>query len=514
MRMRSWGVGVVLTACLVAALAAPAEAGLPKTMAFQGKLTDASGQPLNGDVSVTFRLYDAATAGAKLWEENQAVTVTNGLFSTLLGSVTPLTPAFDQPYWVEIQMGEEILSPRQPLAASPYALSAKRVEGVNVVSDPAGGGVGIGTTSPNSRASLHVAGTKTSAVLVENAKAYTALSTNNLPIGIFRVDATNTTQLGSFDPVGGSGGSGIVDLLATGVTVGRLTPAGLRIEPGGVSASPGSPLEVVKADGGVAFQLTNTASGDAAMALTNTVAGGDAALKLNTVGRSWNVAAKPTRFEVTDQTANKTRLSIDSNGQIGIGTTSPAALVNASIGPHDDLRYGNNPRLIIDTSGSQANALRLTVNEAATALEVNTPSGASFNVGPTGNFTVASPTATAAAPTQSSPSFTFNYSYWRGAASATNQGSIFGLMRQTSSPQGGLSFSAVGGNGNTQMFLQSDGNLGVGTANPAAKLDVNGPVRTAPGAAPSSPTAGTIYFDATTHHFYGYDGTAWKQLDN
>jgi hypothetical protein len=29
---------------------------------------------------------------------------------------------------------------------------------------------------------------------------------------------------------------------------------------------------------------------------------------------------------------------------------------------------------------------------------------------------------------------------------------------------------------------------------------------------PSSPAAGDIYFDGT--HFKGYNGTAWKQLDN
>lgn len=34
------------------------------------------------------------------------------------------------------------------------------------------------------------------------------------------------------------------------------------------------------------------------------------------------------------------------------------------------------------------------------------------------------------------------------------------------------------------------------------------------GTTPAAPEEGTIYFNSTDKHFYGYDGTAWKQLDN
>ena len=36
----------------------------------------------------------------------------------------------------------------------------------------------------------------------------------------------------------------------------------------------------------------------------------------------------------------------------------------------------------------------------------------------------------------------------------------------------------------------------------------------ASGTVPAIPEEGTLYFDSTTKHFMGYDGTAWKQLDN
>jgi hypothetical protein len=35
-----------------------------------------------------------------------------------------------------------------------------------------------------------------------------------------------------------------------------------------------------------------------------------------------------------------------------------------------------------------------------------------------------------------------------------------------------------------------------------------------PNTAPSSPQRGQVYFDAGDSHFYGYNGTTWKQLDN
>lgn len=130
---------------MVLGFVAPSRAGIPQELAFQGKLTDQSGRPLDGTYTVTFRLYDAAVGGTKLWEESKSLSAPGGLFSTLLGSGTPLTLAFDQPYWVEIQVGAEILDPRRPLSSSPYALRAQKLEGVNVVN----GKVGIGTTDPS-----------------------------------------------------------------------------------------------------------------------------------------------------------------------------------------------------------------------------------------------------------------------------------------------------------------------------------------------------------------------------
>ena len=31
---------------------------------------------------------------------------------------------------------------------------------------------------------------------------------------------------------------------------------------------------------------------------------------------------------------------------------------------------------------------------------------------------------------------------------------------------------------------------------------------------PTNPVKGQVYYDLTTNHFLGWNGTAWKQLDN
>ena len=150
--MRRFLLGWITTSLALGFFTTLAQAEIPRKMAFQGRLTNAQGQPLNGNQTLTFRLFDAPAGGARLWEETQTLSVASGLFSTSLGSSTALGLPFDRPYWVEIQVGAEVLSPRQPLSSSPYALRAQALDGIYVV----GSRVGIGTVDPKSN--LHVVG--------------------------------------------------------------------------------------------------------------------------------------------------------------------------------------------------------------------------------------------------------------------------------------------------------------------------------------------------------------------
>ena len=112
-------------------------ADVPKTISYQGKLTESDGSPLVGEHTVVLRLYDAATAGIRLWEEQHAISLArgdNGVFVVLLGSRTPFGSSitFNSPLWLTIELdGAGEFSPRQPLSAVGYAINADTLDGLD-----------------------------------------------------------------------------------------------------------------------------------------------------------------------------------------------------------------------------------------------------------------------------------------------------------------------------------------------------------------------------------------------
>lgn len=121
-------VGVLRFVLLLLALAVAVNmvlfAAVPPLLNFQGRLLNSSGDPLNGNFSLRFAIYDLEIAGTELWSETQNVTISNGTFAVLLGSATPLSPivfAGDQ-CWLGIRVGSEPeLAPRQRIVSSAFA---------------------------------------------------------------------------------------------------------------------------------------------------------------------------------------------------------------------------------------------------------------------------------------------------------------------------------------------------------------------------------------------------------
>ncbi len=167
-------VGTVLAVALLLfvynAWAAPQAAPLTQSagtdeLSYQGQLLGSGGSPVNGQVEMTFRIYNVPTGGTALWTEahtgGNSVPVDNGRFQVLLGSLTPIPSSvweYDNLY-LEVQVGSEVLSPRELLGGVPVAghawvatmaqgLSAPDGDPQNVVFVDNDGDVGVRTTNP------------------------------------------------------------------------------------------------------------------------------------------------------------------------------------------------------------------------------------------------------------------------------------------------------------------------------------------------------------------------------
>lgn len=101
---------------------------VPLLIGYQGRLADpgtGEAKP-DGDYFVIFSLYDVESGGAALWNESKTVSVKNGVFSTHLGDITPLSISLfnGQALWLGIKVESDAeATPRQVLAVVPYAIS-------------------------------------------------------------------------------------------------------------------------------------------------------------------------------------------------------------------------------------------------------------------------------------------------------------------------------------------------------------------------------------------------------
>jgi hypothetical protein len=121
----------------------------------QGTLRKSDGNSLeDGEYTMTFRLYNAATGGTVLWSEVQTqVEIAGGLYSTQLGNVNSLALPFDADYYLSVQVEDTPeITPRQQLTSAPYALAFKGSGNIF----PSSGAIGIGTTSPSPSSNLHI----------------------------------------------------------------------------------------------------------------------------------------------------------------------------------------------------------------------------------------------------------------------------------------------------------------------------------------------------------------------
>ncbi|MBI4705087.1 MAG: hypothetical protein HY744_28605 [Deltaproteobacteria bacterium] len=125
-RERHWA-GAGLGAALLL-LAQQASAAVPGTITHQGRLYDAkTNEPVEGEIGVSFAIYENQISPASIWIESHPVTFESGYFAVELGSKMKFPPGtFDgSTRYLGITIaGDSEMTPRAPIGSVPYALVA------------------------------------------------------------------------------------------------------------------------------------------------------------------------------------------------------------------------------------------------------------------------------------------------------------------------------------------------------------------------------------------------------
>ncbi|TAK53412.1 MAG: hypothetical protein EPO24_14390 [Bacteroidetes bacterium] len=112
----------LLSIIIVLLLGVEARGQVPRMLSHQGYLTNISGKPLDTTLTMNFRFFLDSTGGTSLWEQSFAgVGISKGIFKISLG---PVALSFDTQYWLEVQAGNQTITPRTRLTSAAYALRA------------------------------------------------------------------------------------------------------------------------------------------------------------------------------------------------------------------------------------------------------------------------------------------------------------------------------------------------------------------------------------------------------
>ena len=360
------------------------------------------------------------------------------------------------------------------------------------------GNVGIGTTSPGQK--LQVSG---NILATGNVIAYNGTNDSSV------ISALGTLQLRN-------SGNTNVNIQSTGNSYLNGGNVGIG------TTSPTGKLDVREAN--VTISTSNSMS-DGIRGLK--IDGTNAGIELAGSGNDWWVSALGSGFSIYDTTVNAYRFKILNNGNVGIGTTSPSSKLDVA----GDIRTSS--QVIFTGAGNIVNS--------SNNLNVNSVNNLLFSIGgsekmrltSTGNVGIGTTSPSAQLHSNASGSainygmFTIDTDNWINfftgtgtapGASAAGQGALFwksgGVLRL------GTSTSTAGAGFVDMVRIDTDGNVGIGTTNPLAKLDITSTtdgvllprMTTTQVNAISSPENGLTVYNTTLNTLCFYNGSSWQKV--
>jgi len=132
---------------------------IPQLIAYQGKLTDSTGRPVDDGSYVMIFSLSADSTGSSFWHETQTVETQGGLFSILLGSKVPISAGMPQ---AGCYLGIRVLPStqefrRQRMVSVPFAFQADNSDKLQGRDSAALDGVYVSHTDTNAVASALIA---------------------------------------------------------------------------------------------------------------------------------------------------------------------------------------------------------------------------------------------------------------------------------------------------------------------------------------------------------------------
>ena len=396
--MKRWLVVSGLSALVALSTLAGVHAqGVTQPFTYQGYLRQ-GGAPLNNpSQAMRFRIYDALTGGTALWDSGAlTVNVSNGLFTVQLNPPVSVWTGADR--FLEIQVGTTTLTPRVRIGATPYANTATLL---NIFQS--------GTTNPDRMVITHSPAFSNWGLQYRDSDDSFHFLNNGATV--LRIGLAGPTALqipadagaGRVLTSDASGNASWADLPAS-ASVWAVSGANIHnTNTGNVGIGTTTPTAKLDVRGGM---LVDSSSGSLRIGYPSSAN----QWHFNTIGGGANL-------QLWENAAGAIRMYFAAGGNIGIGTTAPAARL--------DILGGN-----WDTASTEGD---LRIGNATYRLKIGVATGGAG----AGHTTIAA----------------------QGGVNALSLGAGTTLDTQRT------------------LTILGTGNVGIGTTAPAAKLDVNGTAR-------------------------------------
>jgi fibronectin-binding autotransporter adhesin len=407
-----------------------------RVLQFQGRLTDTSQNPITTATDMAFRLYDANTAGALLWNSGTCSVTPDqdGIFNADLGSscgteISENVFTENSNVWLEVQIESETLEPRQSIKTVPYALNSETLQGYPVDA--------TGAATKNTVVTMNNNG---EVIFGEVSPTLRAVS------GTFAIEAETL----ALRTTAGSNGNIVLDPDGTG-RVNILSDLAAT----GYLSAPGATLSATYA-GGTALIARGGPSGTANI-------------------QEW-------------QNSAGTALSVvDEGGNLGIGTTNPGAKVQIS---GTGTGYNSGAQILLQNTSSttKGGSIRFLGSSgvagggpfisASNYLAFGYNTTENMIVDTVGNVGIGTTTASAHLHLANKGEATGTYLLRVDGSAAAGGFKAFGNNIEMLSYRGSMNELRVG-----NAYLSTnppangaiiEGNVGIGSTSPAQKLDIVG----------------------------------------